>query len=235
VVVVAAGDVPRRESLAAAWPGWDADVVEVIAADGGIASCDALGLEPTTLVGDLDSVDEDQVEVLARAGVHVVRAAADKDESDTELAVLEATRSGATRVTILGALGGARPDHALANVWLLAHAALASMPVVLLDATARLSLVTAPGPDGRPAVRDLPGAVGGVVSLLPLGDVRGVTTAGLRYLLDDEPLVVGPARGISNVRVAADARITVRGGRLLVVELARPDAVRDAAGLSSPS
>ena len=43
---------------------------------------------------------------------------------------------------------------------------------------------------------------------------------GLRYPLRDEPLVTGPARGLSNVRVAPDAAVTVRRGRLLVVESA---------------
>jgi thiamine pyrophosphokinase len=63
--------------------------------------------------------------------------------------------------------------------------------------------------------------VGAVVSLLPFaGDVEGVTTAGLRYPLDDEPLVTGPARGLSNVRIDAGASVTVRRGRLLIVEIA---------------
>ena len=59
------------------------------------------------------------------------------------------------------------------------------------------------------------------MSLLPLGgDVAGITTVGLRYPLRDEPLVTGPARGLSNVRVAPDAAVTVRRGRLLIVESA---------------
>ena len=60
-----------------------------------------------------------------------------------------------------------------------------------------------------------------IVSLLPLGgDVSGITTVGLRYPLRDEPLLTGPARGLSNVRVEPDAAVTVRRGRLLVVETA---------------
>ena len=69
--------------------------------------------------------------------------------------------------------------------------------------------------------RPLPGRVGGLVSLFPHGgDVEGITTDGLRYPLRDEPLRVGPARGLSNVRDALDASVTVRAGRLLVVETA---------------
>jgi thiamine pyrophosphokinase len=79
----------------------------------------------------------------------------------------------------------------------------------------------APTPGGGPARRALPGPVGGTVSLLPFaGDAVGVTTRGLRYPLRDEPLVTGPARGLSNVREAPDAAVTLRAGRLLVVETA---------------
>jgi len=44
------------------------------------------------------------------------------------------------------------------------------------------------------------------------------TTDGLRYPLRDESLELGPARGLSNVRLGASATISVRKGRLLVVE-----------------
>jgi thiamine pyrophosphokinase len=143
----------------------------------------------------------------------------DKDESDTELALLEAVRRGAGSVTVLGALGGPRVDHALANVWLLAHPALAGTGVVLLDARARVSLLAAPDAGGHPVTRAVPGMIGAPISLFPLGgDAEGITTRGLRYPLADEPLRTGPARGLSNVRAAADAAITVRRGRVLIVE-----------------
>jgi len=58
-----------------------------------------------------------------------------------------------------------------------------------------------------------------LVSLLPFGaGVHGVTTEGLAYPLADEPLPPGPARGLSNVRAVPDAAVSVRAGRLLVIE-----------------
>jgi thiamine pyrophosphokinase len=65
----------------------------------------------------------------------------------------------------------------------------------------------------------LAGRAGDIVSLLPFaGPAGGVTTTGLAYPLVDEPLEVGPARGLSNVRVDADASLTIRTGSLLVIE-----------------
>jgi thiamine pyrophosphokinase len=217
-IVVADGDVPARAALDEAWPGWAVGADAVIAADGGLAGAYALGLQPTLLVGDLDSVDPALAGRAESAGLRVMRVPPAKDESDTELALLEALRSGARRVTIVGALGGDRVDHELANVWLLAHPAASRAEVTLLDARTRVSLAEA-GAGSRPATRDLPGRVGATVSLLPFGgDAVGVTTHGLRYPLRDEPLATGPARGVSNVRDAPDATLTVREGRLLIVE-----------------
>jgi len=225
-LVVAAGDVPPRAVLDAAWPGWDETIVDVIAADGGLVRARALGLRPDIMVGDLDSIAPALLAAAEADGIPVRRARTDKDESDAELALLEALARGATRITVLGAFGGPRLDHALANVWLLAHPALRAADVILLDAGARAFLVQAPGPGGGPLTRALPGAIGATVTLLPFGgDVTGVSTRGLAYALRDEPLVVGPARGLSNVRDSADAAVTIRSGRLLIVETSPPAAL----------
>lgn len=220
-LVLAGGEPPQRELLDLAWPGWDAAISIVVAADGGARWAPALGLRLDAWVGDGDSVGADELARLRAADVPVTLVTVDKDESDTELALVEALRLGAASVTILGALGGERFDHALANVMLLAHPALAGRPACLLDARVRVSLLSAPLADGSPARHPLPGPIGGIVSLLPLGErVEGVTTAGLRYPLHDEPLDPGPARGLSNVRDTPDAAVVVRAGRLLVIESA---------------
>ena len=118
-LVVADGDVPRRAVLDAAWPGWADEVGLIVAADGGWDKAAAIGLVPDLLVGDADSLAEERFAELAAAGVPIERSPVAKDESDTELAILAALRRGATHVTVLGALGGKRFDHALANVGLL--------------------------------------------------------------------------------------------------------------------
>jgi thiamine pyrophosphokinase len=211
-LILADGTLGPAAGLDAAWPGWADDVVLVIAADGGARHAAALGRRIDLWVGDGDSIGEAELADLAAAGVPIRRAAVAKDESDAELALIAAVDAGASRITIVGALGGARVDHGLANVWLLGHPGLAGRDVRLVDAAARIRLV---GP-GR---ADLAGRVGDLVSLLPFGgDASGLTTAGLRYPLRDETLASGPSRGLSNVRDAGDASLTVGSGRILVVE-----------------
>jgi thiamine pyrophosphokinase len=218
-IVLADGDVAPRARIDEAWPGWADPAALVIAADGGLRHATGLGLRPAIWVGDGDSVDPAALERLAADGAEVRRVAEMKDQSDTELALLAAVERGADEVVILGALGGARIDHTLANVGLLAHPALTGRRAVLLDAGARVALLQAPAPDGASTEHPLPGRVGDLVSLLPLGDgVDGVTTSGLVYRLADEPLPPGPARGLSNVREDPAATVTLRRGMLLIVE-----------------
>ncbi|MGZ9276956.1 MAG: thiamine diphosphokinase [Candidatus Limnocylindrales bacterium] len=220
VIVLADGDVGTLEALDAAWPRWLEAGARVVAADGGARHAARLGLRIDRWVGDGDSLGEAGIAELVSAGIPVERARTDKDESDTELAVGAALAFQPTKLAIVGALGGPRFDHALANVGLLALPGLREVDVRLIGIDARIRLIQAPGPDGSPSIAALSGRVGDGVSLLPVGeDVTGVTTAGLAYPLDDETLSVGRTRGLSNVRVDGErAAVEVRRGRLLVVE-----------------
>jgi thiamine pyrophosphokinase len=214
-LVVGDGDGSDRGQVDAAWPGWDRDVRVVVAADGGARLAERLGLRIDHWVGDGDSLDAVSIERLRRTGIPVELVSPAKDESDLELAVRRAVAVGATEITILGAIGGRRLDHTLANVALLALPALAGRSARLLDATTRVSLLTGP------MTATIEGRPGDLVSLLPaFGDVGGITTEGLEYPLRNEPLAIGPARGLSNVRLGPTASVTLRTGRLLVVEVA---------------
>jgi thiamine pyrophosphokinase len=226
-LVLADGDAPDRAGLDAAWPGWDRGIDLVVGADAGALMAERLGLRLDLVVGDGDSAGEAELARLAAAGVAIDRSPVDKDETDTELAILAAVERGADELTILGALGGPRIDHELANVALLAHPALDGRRATLLDGRARVRLIVAPDGSGQPVRRAIPGPVGDTVSLLPLaGTVSGITTRGFRYPLHDEGLPLGPARGMSNVRSATDATLVVRRGRLLVVEVAPASLLR---------
>jgi thiamine pyrophosphokinase len=212
-LVIADGAEPDRAGLDRAWPAWDRDIRLVIAADGGARHASALGLKVDRWVGDGDSLGLDGVEALREAGVPVELAPQDKDESDTELAITAAAAAGASEVTIVGALGGPRVDHALANALLLAHPRLRGRRARILDAAARITLLSGP------ARAVLEGRQGDIVSLLPVaGDASGVTTYGLKFGLEGGVLEAGRTRGLSNVRTAEVARVELAAGRLLIVE-----------------
>ena len=195
----------------------DAELVHaadlLIAADGGSRWLETLGVAPHVVVGDLDSLDPATIARLRLAGARVEDHPIDKNESDTELAVEAAIDAGADRVVVLGALGGSRVDHELANVLLLADPAL-SADVRLRRGTTTIRALTGA------ATLTLDAGAGATVTLLPIGaGAVGVTTHGLRYPLEDEPLAVGRSRGLSNVVTQSPASVSLRAGTLLVIEV----------------
>src|SRR6266581_2978297 len=183
-----------------------------IAADSGAATALQYGCTPRIVVGDFDSLDGLLVEDLGKRGSEIRRAAVEKDETDTELAVQVAIDEGATRITLVGALGGARFDHTMANILLLAG--IEGVPITLVDGPSMCWLVRGPGSSA------IDGQVGDMVSLLPLtSDARGVRTQGLYYPLNEETLYFGKPRGVSNVLIEKHAEVIVEGGMLLVIHM----------------
>ena len=190
----------------------------VIAADGGARRLLDLRIAPHYLVGDLDSLSQETVARLTSAGCQVQRHPAAKDATDTELAIALALDQGATDIDLVGATGGARLDHSVANVLLLA----ADWPVPMCACAWSRQTATALVVRAGQSV-DVPGTVGDIVALLPLaGPARGITTRGLQYALAGEDLAFGRARGVSNVMTAPVASISVAAGVLLVIHQ-RPD------------
>ncbi|MCZ7541465.1 MAG: thiamine diphosphokinase [Anaerolineae bacterium] len=182
----------------------------VVAADGGARLALACALTPHLVVGDMDSLSEGELADLRARGAAIRRVAAEKDETDLELALLAAVEHGAAWVRVLGAAGG-RLDQMLANVLLLTLDALAGRDARLVAGRQTLWLI-------GPGDHALDGAPGDTISLIPLGgDARGVRTEGLRYPLRGETLRFGPARGVSNVIAAAGARVMLDEGTLVVV------------------
>ncbi len=185
----------------------------VVAADSGAAIALRYGCLPAYIVGDLDSLDAQLLAEAREQGSLVVPARAEKDETDTELAVQVALEHGATEISLLGALGGSRFDHALANVLLLAG--FDTLPIRIIDGETTCWLLRGPG------TSVIDGQQGDILSLLPLtADAEGVATTGLYYPLRHETLSFGRPRGVSNVLTSERAEVTLEKGLLLVVHTA---------------
>ena len=188
----------------------------VIAADSGLAQAVALGRPVDLVVGDLDSVDLDQLAAARAAGSQVEAHRPDKDATDLELALDAALTRGARAVTVVGGHGG-RLDHLLANLSVLASPRWAAASVDAWLGEAHVVVVRDEA--------ELTGAPGSLLTLVALGgDAHGVRTRGLRYPLDDEDLAAGTSRGVSNEFVDDRARVELRSGVLLAI---RPHALHE--------
>ena len=187
-----------------------ADADMFIAADSGAETALRLGHVPSYIVGDFDSLDAQLVEQLRARGSRIITAEAEKDETDTELAVQLAIEQGATEITLLGALGGERFDHTIANVLLLAG--FDTVPMQIIDGPSTCWLLYGPGSS------TIHGQSGDLLSLLPLtGDATGIRTQGLYYPLNGETLHFGKPRGVSNALTGEQAAVSLESGLLLVI------------------
>lgn len=181
-----------------------------VAADGGARVARYFGRQVDFVIGDMDSLEESEIQQLAAAGAEVERYPAHKDETDLELALLHAASTGMQWIRIIGGLGD-RFDQTLANVYLMALPQLAGLDVALVAGKERLCLL-------KPGTHTLHGQAGDTLSLIPLGgDVTGVTTQQLDYPLKAETLYFGPARGISNVFDEDTCQVSLESGVLLAV------------------
>jgi len=187
VVVIGGGPLSPRVTTDV-----DDDAI-IIAADSGLDHAVAAGLRPSILVGDLDSISAHGKMWAYAHELEIEQHPFDKDATDTELALLRATRTDADILLVFGA-AGERFDHALGTIAALGLPALSKFESIrlLLDEAIVYVLHA-----GRSVNIDLPRDT--LFSLLALhGPCRGVDVTGARWPLDGADLEPHSTRGISN-------------------------------------
>lgn len=182
----------------------------LIAADGGARNAFRFGLVPDILIGDFDSLTEDEIAGFDRAGAAAIHHPAEKDETDLELALDFAADEGADAITLYGLFGG-RWDMTFANLLLLATPRFAGIRLTIIAGHTKMHILHGGGS------LQLTGTPGETVSILPLGGpAEGLSYKGLAWPLTDADLPLGSPRGVSNTLKHAQATITLRRGTVLV-------------------
>ena len=91
----------------------------VIAVDGGLSYCGILNVEPDLILGDFDSVSEQEALAIEKLEQQIperiLRLPCEKDDTDTLAALKEGLKRGYTDFRIYAGTGG-RFDHTLANI-----------------------------------------------------------------------------------------------------------------------
>lgn len=185
----------------------------VIAVDAGLEAVKVLGLEPDMIVGDFDTVKPETLAYYRRRE-HIVWDIhqPEKNETDTELALLKAQASGCGEIVILGATG-VRMDHMLGNLHLLFPCLQKGIEAYILDSRNKLYLI-----DGERSFCKSK-LWGNYISFLPLTEkVTGITLTGFKYPLFEKDIEIGTSLCISNELAEAEGRLTLRDGVLIVVE-----------------
>lgn len=177
----------------------------IICADGGYKYKTLLGRECDMVVGDFDSfgcIPETENKLVAPT---------EKDETDMMLAVDYGYSKGYRKFVLLGALGGERNDHSVANIQLLHYIASKGARGTIYHGDEVFTAFSE-------GTLTLGAELKGYVSVFSLSDEsRGVTIRNLKYTLDDATLYSYVPIGVSNEFLGCESSVTVEEGRLLVV------------------
>jgi thiamine pyrophosphokinase len=175
----------------------------ILAADGGLVHTAALGLTPTFILGDFDSLGY----VPEGAVVHPV----EKDDTDAMLAVRLGLELGRKRFVLYGAMDGPRIDHTLANFQTLQFLADHGAVGYLIGKNQMVTVV-------QNETVTFPTGTTGILSIFCLGaDAEGVSLSGLKYNLENAALTAGFPLGVSNHFTTQEAKISVENGSLLLI------------------
>lgn len=185
----------------------------VIACDRGMNFFKRNAICPDLILGDFDSTDVKTVDHFKQQrAVQIQQYPAQKDWTDTELAVRKALEYMPEQIDLVGATGS-RLDHMLANLQLLARGLAAGVPIHLMDTHNRVRMID------RTLTLKKEEQYGDYVSLIPYTQtVTGVTLCGMKYPLTDAVLTADASLGISNEIVKETAEISMKSGKLLVIE-----------------
>jgi thiamine pyrophosphokinase len=172
----------------------------IVAVDGGLRYCKAIGVNPTLIVGDFDSAPKD---LLDEYNVPKITLKTDKDKTDLEVAIEHEINIGIEQITVFGGWGG-RIDHSLTNALLLTR-----FPEQVRMETEREVLFAIHGEI------KIPCKIGQTLSLLPIcGPATGISTKGLKWELKNG-ILDHRFIGISNVCLQKEITISIQDGILL--------------------
>lgn len=183
----------------------------IICADGGTNHAYKMGIIPTIIIGDLDSIENDVLEFYKKKNVKIQKFPTSKDETDTQLAMLKAIEMKADDITFIGAIGS-RFDHSFANIALLHYLLKRDLKGKIINEKNEIYLID--------KNIEISGNVGDLISLIPyMGDVKGIYTKGLYFSLSGEDMSAEMPYGVSNYYTEKTAYINISSGLLLVIKV----------------
>ncbi len=183
----------------------------VIAADGGYGHLRDLHWQPDVLLGDFDSFLPEWQDEIKGKSIECFVWPPEKDMTDSELALQFAMQRGCSSAIVFGGWGGARMDHAVANLFLLAAFRQKDFPIIFSHGAQQACVISN-------ETLQLCGEEGNYISLLPCTAlVSDVTTCGMKYPLLRHSLKAGSSFGVSNQLTGAAASVCCGEGMLLVI------------------
>ena len=182
-----------------------------IAADSGYRNAKLLKVNIDIAVGDFDSLDQREI----GKNTEIMTVPAEKDFTDTQMAVDVALSRNADHIVIIGGLSG-RVDHTLSNLGILEKLYTIGIRAILADGNNRVRYINATS-------ELIPRGHYRYFSLLAADSiVKGVTIEGGKYPLKNAKIKRTHQFAVSNEIEKNCALISVKKGGLFIIESRDP-------------
>ncbi len=183
----------------------------IIAVDKGLESIDELGIKPTYIVGDFDSINSEILKKYINSNIEIQKLIPEKDFTDTESALELAKKIGSKSINIIGGIG-TRIDHTIANIHILKSALKNDIDIKIINENNEIKLID----KNTEVIKDNKYKY---ISLIPLTtEVTGLTLKGFKYELDNYTLKIGTSLGVSNEQIEDTATIELESGILILIK-----------------
>jgi thiamine pyrophosphokinase len=187
--------------------GYENITGKIIAVDKGLEYAHNLGLSPTLIIGDLDSLDPKILALYPDSPL--IRHKSEKNETDTELAITWCLSQGYQKIVICNDMQG-RFDHSAAIVQ---NLIMAHQEGIDIRIESELQSCFFLGPETTISAQ-----AGDLLSLISYSEASYfISSTALKYSLTDLVLHQHQSRGISNVLLADKSIIKLKSGLVLAV------------------
>jgi thiamine pyrophosphokinase len=177
----------------------------LICADGASNSLKKHDIIPNIILGDMDSSKKSTLNYYAKKGVEI-RKIEDQETTDFEKSLMYCLENNLRNILIFGA-SSARQDHTLNNYSVLKRY-YKSLKLIMVDDKFQIFFIEKEIAFKYPKNKS--------ISMMPVPIAKGITTAGLKYKLNNEDLEFGIREGTLNISDRKKIRITFTSGDLLL-------------------
>jgi thiamine pyrophosphokinase len=161
---------------------------EIIAVDSGVEHLFKLSLDPTTLIGDLDSISKKSLDEVTKNGVKILAFDSKKDQTDFELALNYLDEAEKSKVYIIGGESG-EIDH-LISIFLLIPSKSFSENIIWLYGDKRIIFRQKLKLNIKKLTK---------FSIIPLSDLTNLSIDGAKWNLDNKNIQFGETLTLRNV------------------------------------
>ena len=178
----------------------------IFGVDGGTEYLYKLLLQPTQIIGDFDSIDENTKKRAIRDGADINSFDPDKDKTDLEIALDVASKNKGKDITIIGGEGN-DIDHLFGNL----------LTISSFHSTEEIMWVTKLETIIFSTKQFFKIKKNSTFSILPLSRIENLSIKGAKWDIDNENIPYGSTRTLRNSALSEEIFIEAKNGKFCLI------------------